>query len=557
MLIKKKMALANAALMLFILFSLIANLKISSAIDYEINNLLLESTISGLHAEADMAHDAIYGQTQTLLRMAETGQEAQSERISADLKEQHEMIVENISTIIATKGLPLELKALYEKLLRDAKEYVVISKNILAGVKNHLSNLASLEDSFTNKYFSMQEAGGELDNSLDKWRIKIKQESIEFIKYTKVVNTVMSLVLVFLLAFVIYKTSVWIFKPQQAIINAMEAISNGNLKKEIPYLSNEDEMGQMAQALEVFKKNALEIQRMNEEKKSLEEKAEKERKRVLNELANKFNSTVTQVSTTVGLAAEEMEATSKNMADSSKTNSARVEELVQYASTASTNVSTVASAAEELSASVKELERQINDSTNNVNGAVKQAEIAATTINGLSSATEKISSVTSLISDIAAQVNILALNATIEASRAGDAGKGFGVVALEVKGLAQQTTKALEQITEQINSIQAESVNAVKFIEGINKTISEISRISSSIAKTIQDQGVATTEIAKNIHEAAKWVQDLYKNSEGVKEFTNQNMNAAGEMLNACSELASQANHLNKEVEKFVKGITS
>jgi methyl-accepting chemotaxis protein len=557
MLIKKKMALANAALMLFILFSLIANLKISSAIDYEINNLLLESTISGLHAEADMAHDAIYGQTQTLLRMAETGQEAQSERISADLKEQHEMIVENISTIIATKGLPLELKALYEKLLRDAKEYVVISKNILAGVKNHLSDLASLEDSFTNKYFSMQEAGGELDNSLDKWRIKIKQESIEFIKYTKVVNTVMSLVLVFLLAFVIYKTSVWIFKPQQAIINAMEAISNGNLKKEIPYLSNEDEMGQMAQALEVFKKNALEIQRMNEEKKSLEEKAEKERKRVLNELANKFNSTVTQVSTTVGLAAEEMEATSKNMADSSKTNSARVEELVQYASTASTNVSTVASAAEELSASVKELERQINDSTNNVNGAVKQAEIAATTINGLSSATEKISSVTSLISDIAAQVNILALNATIEASRAGDAGKGFGVVALEVKGLAQQTTKALEQITEQINSIQAESVNAVKFIEGINKTISEISRISSSIAKTIQDQGVATTEIAKNIHEAAKWVQDLYKNSEGVKEFTNQNMNAAGEMLNACSELASQANHLNKEVEKFVKGITS
>jgi methyl-accepting chemotaxis protein len=554
MLIKRKIIILNFILISFILGISLENLRVAREIIYIDGDSKKVGKAKLRQLDSDLTHDMIFNRTGRIVLLYNNNDLIAVEKILLNLNELTSKILNSVKDNLAM-GMPDKSEQLYKILLNDIQEYISRSNNLIAAARNKSQNIKQLEERFAAQYSIVDETLKKTNFEITAWDEENHKISLKTLSTFQSETYIISLILLSIIGFSINRTFIWIFNPQAEIMKSMDSLSKGNLDITIPYLNKEDEMGQMAKALEIFRNNALQIQKMNEEKKSFEANAEIDRKKVLSDLANKFNSTVTQVSTTVGLAAEEMEATSKNMADSSKANSSRVTDLVQYASTASTNVSTVASAAEELSASVKELERQIGESTNNVNGAVKQAEIATTTISGLSTATEKISHVTSLITDIAAQVNILALNATIEASRAGEAGKGFGVVALEVKGLALQTTKALEQITEQINAIKAESSNAVNFIEGISKTINEISRISSSISHTIQDQGIATTEIAKNITQAAKWVEDLYKNSEGVKAFTDQNMNSANEMLKACGELSSQAGVLNNEVSKFVKGI--
>jgi methyl-accepting chemotaxis protein len=552
--IKTKLLITNAILILCVTFASVINIRTAYKVKSQLNEIMYTDKVLSKHAEADNSHDTLFAQVQYLMNKAITQDLKDMDKVYMRINSEGQNILNCIRENLAL-NIPQNIILRLKQAQKETEIYVELSKAIATTVKNNQVNFSSYKDKFATQYLVLEQSLKEVNDLIMEWNDSIEKEVFNAVEKTKIINYVIGLCLLFILSFKVIKIFVWLFNPLRKIIVSMSYISQGNLKAEIPYLNNQDEMGEMAKALEVFRDNAARVSKIEEDKKLAEAKAQEENKKVLKELADKFNNTVTQVSTTVGLAAEEMEATSKNMAESSKTNSTRVSELVQYASTASNNVSTIASAAEELTASVKEIERQVSESSNNINGAVKQAEIATSTISGLSIAADKISSVISLISDIAAQVNILALNATIEASRAGEAGKGFGVVALEVKGLAQQTTKALEQITEQINAIQHESSNAVSFITDISKTINEISKISSSISNTIQDQGVATTEIAKNIHQAAKWVEDLYKNSEGVQQFTTQNMNAANEMLSACGELSSQAGVLNNEVSKFIKSI--
>ena len=351
--------------------------------------------------------------------------------------------------------------------------------------------------------------------------------------------------------FVKYKVT----NPLGKIETTMSSLAGGNLTVAIPHADRGDEVGKMARAVDVFKQNALRVKQMEMEQEAARVRSVEERKAAMNQMADNFEGSVKQIVDIVSSAATEMEATAKNVSAGAESTSGRTASLAQATSEASQNVSTVASAAEELSSSIAEITRQVQKSAEVSLEAVRQADTANTTVKGLADGAQRIGDVVNLINDIAEQINLLALNATIEAARAGDAGKGFAVVASEVKSLANQTAKATEDIGAQIRGIQAETGQAVEFIQSIGKTINHISEISTAISAAVEEQGAATKEIARSVQQAAKNTNTVSESVGEVSRSAQESGASASEMLSACAELARQSNTLNSEVDKFIQNI--
>jgi len=218
-------------------------------------------------------------------------------------------------------------------------------------------------------------------------------------------------------------------------------------------------------------------------------------------------------------------------------------------------VQSVASATEEMTSSVNEISRQVQESAKISGEAVKQARDTDARINALSQAAGRIGDVVKLITAIAEQTNLLALNATIEAARAGEAGRGFAVVASEVKQLASQTAKATDEISTQIAGMQTATQESVAAIKEIGGTIARISEIASTIAAAVEEQGAATQEIARNVGEAAKGTAQVASNITDVNRGAGETGSASSQVLSSAQSLSSESNHLKAEVDKFLSTV--
>jgi methyl-accepting chemotaxis protein len=342
-----------------------------------------------------------------------------------------------------------------------------------------------------------------------------------------------------------------IARPVVAMTGAMRALAGGDKSITVPAQGRKDEIGDMAAAVEVFKQNAIEMDRLAEEQRQ-EQQRKEARQIAIDGYIKRFESSVAGILGTLASAATEMHQTAEVMSATAEEASRQSAAVSAASEEASTNVQTVAAAAEELSASVQEISRQVAQSTAITGQAVSEAERTNVTVQGLAEAAQKIGEVVNLINDIAAQTNLLALNATIEAARAGEAGKGFAVVANEVKSLATQTAKATEEITGQIAAIQQATGGAVQAIAGIGGTITKVSEIATTIASAVEEQGAATTEIARNVQQAAAGTSEVSANISGVSEAAQQTGAASSQVLSTAGELAKQSEVLKAEVGTFL-----
>jgi methyl-accepting chemotaxis protein len=345
-----------------------------------------------------------------------------------------------------------------------------------------------------------------------------------------------------------------ISKPVVRMCEAMRKLATGDMTTTVP-TERKDEIGLMAKAVEVFKANMIEADRLRGEQEQLKRQAEVDKKALMNKLADDFDSTVRGSLDGLASAATEMRATSQSMSATAEETSAQATTVAAAAEQASVNVQTVAAATEELSSSVVEIGRQVTQSTKIAGQAVEEAGRTNTTVQGLSAAAQKIGDVVKLISDIASQTNLLALNATIEAARAGDAGKGFAVVASEVKSLANQTARATEEIAAQVSSMQSATSEAVQAIQSITGTIASINEIAATIASAVEEQGAATQEIARNVQEASLGTNQVSSNIIGVNQAAAETGAASSQVLASAEELGKQAETLRGNVDKFLADI--
>jgi methyl-accepting chemotaxis protein len=343
--------------------------------------------------------------------------------------------------------------------------------------------------------------------------------------------------------------------PITRMTRTMLQLADGDNNVDVPGAGRTDEIGDMSQAVQVFKNNAIEKQRLEKEQAALAERTEEEKRQTMNELADRFERQVKEVVDGVGSSATEMQATAQQMSATAEETSRQSANVATASDQATANVQTVAATAEELSASIAEIGRQVMQSARISQNAVDEAESTNETVKGLAEAASRIGEVVTLINDIAGQTNLLALNATIEAARAGEAGKGFAVVAQEVKNLANQTAKATEEISTQIGAVQEETNDAVTAIERIRGIIGEVNDIATTISSAVEEQGVSTQEIARNVQQAAQGTQDVNANIESVSRAAGETGSAAGQVLNAAQEMSRQAEGLRGEVDRFLQEV--
>ena len=359
-------------------------------------------------------------------------------------------------------------------------------------------------------------------------------------------------VLLSLIIFVIWRM---ISKPIHATEKSMRALAGGNLDIDIMGLERRDEIGNMARAVEVFKTNAADKERLEREHEATQQKAEAERKAALRSVAENFEKSVSGLVDALTHSAGGMRKTAEGMSGTAQHSSERAAAVAEASSRASENVSTVASAAEELSSSIQEITTQVAQSSSMAQEAVEAARVASDDVRGLTDAGQKIGEVVALITAIAEKTNLLALNATIEAARAGEAGKGFAVVASEVKSLANQTAAATEEISAQVASIQAATTNSVNAITSITTLIDELNTVAGTIANAVSQQGEATHEIARNVQEAAGGTRDVSTYINDVTVASAETGEAARTVLDEAEELSKRSVSLRTEVDNFLREI--
>jgi methyl-accepting chemotaxis protein len=204
---------------------------------------------------------------------------------------------------------------------------------------------------------------------------------------------------------------------------------------------------------------------------------------------------------------------------------------------------------------------------------VQQAiETLASSVEVLGKRSEQIGGIVDVITSIADQTNLLSLNAAIEAARAGESGRGFSVVAEEVRKLAEGSGHAAEQIGELIKEVQAETSKAVRYMEigtrevevgnevvgrsgkalrAINDAVSRTSSLADSIAKSMNEQSERTATVDKAMHEIAAVVEQNAASAEETAAAAEQQTACMEEITASAQDLADMAQRLDDAVHKF------
>ncbi|MEM7523900.1 MAG: methyl-accepting chemotaxis protein [Pseudomonadota bacterium] len=343
--------------------------------------------------------------------------------------------------------------------------------------------------------------------------------------------------------------------PLGRLRTAMLQLSGGDLTVAVPERDRTDEIGAMAEAVDVFKEQGVERERLEEAQRDTERRAQFEKQAARLMLAGSLEDAVGQMAQSLSAAASQMEMSAVSMTKTSEETAEKAVAVFEASDGAASHVSSVASSTDELFASVDAVSQRVELTAEMARRAVQEAARLVTTVEKLEMSTLQISEVLKLINDIAEQTNLLALNATIEAARAGEAGKGFAVVASEVKALAQQTASATDEIRSQIDDINTATKDTKDGIEEVAGIVNDVDASNDTFASAMRQQGAATREIAYGVNEANTRTRQVVSDIIVVSEAAASGGTVAEQMLACAKDLNKQATSLSAEVANFLADI--
>ncbi|WP_249692733.1 methyl-accepting chemotaxis protein [Stappia sp. WLB 29] len=344
-------------------------------------------------------------------------------------------------------------------------------------------------------------------------------------------------------------------RPLARLADVVRKLADGDTNEEIDLGNRADEIGRMGNALGVFRANLIRTRELEAETEQARLDAAERRRIEMERVAASFEETVMTITREMIGGLETLNGTAGALADIAEGTTRQALSVSSASQQATENVNTVASATEELSASIAEINEQVHASSKVVTEASTEVERSNQAVSKLQQVVARIGDVTKLITDIAEQTNLLALNATIEAARAGEAGRGFAVVASEVKALAEQTAKATEEIDAQISEMRHAADDSIVATGSVAEMVQTIRQRTSAMAAATEQQNAATNEIARNVAEAAKGTRSVSGSIVEVSEQANQTGALSNEMRESISDLHDRSTRMQAAMNEFLSTI--
>jgi methyl-accepting chemotaxis protein len=294
---------------------------------------------------------------------------------------------------------------------------------------------------------------------------------------------------------------------------------------------------------------ANEAKRLQDE---AERRAQEEHKRAINDMTISFDETMGGLINSLSLSSSELQNVAQSMQSVAESTSDATNNGVNATFNASQNVNIIAGAMEEMAYTSETISSQMSGVKDKSHIMATNAQHANETITELNTLAQNIGEVVTSIRRIAEQTNLLALNATIEAARAGESGKGFAIVADEVKKLANETAHKTQEIDDQISNIQSATHKSVTAMELILENISEIDVSVANMSTTISQQSDTTSEIARNIKLASNDVERVTEIMHNIQTKSEDTKQYSETVLNAADNVTDLSDNLKQALEAFL-----
>ncbi|HYD32033.1 MAG TPA: methyl-accepting chemotaxis protein [Azospirillaceae bacterium] len=339
-----------------------------------------------------------------------------------------------------------------------------------------------------------------------------------------------------------------ITRPMALIEEAMGRLASGDRQSRIPGQNRTDEIGAMARAIEVFRRNAEEMERLKAEEEVIERRRKEEIQSMLQALSDSLESEVQSTVSTVMRQAAGIAELAEGMSAAAQRTGTQATGVAEAAHETTASVREVAGATEQLAESARDIGCRMSEVAGITRDAVDQGEQTRIAMANLTKAARNIGVAADLITAIAGQTNLLALNATIEAARAGEAGRGFAVVAAEVKALANQTAQATDQITSQIAAVQGATGRVISDIEQIQSVVHRIDFIAGAISSSVTEQGAATESISRSAGTAAAGAAEVSERIVQVSSDAHETQILAADLESRAAVVTAQMRDLRERL---------